>query len=119
MGSPVKLTNDSMQKLKQAAAELTDIQRSILKDLFEYQCDEVSGALHDDETPLLTYGHFVDLIKRPKPFIKPHMIDLRDKGFVKLSMAVDYDYQPNGSAWMLTEDGASLCVHAFGLPTTK
>lgn len=81
--------------------------------MFNLQCDEDDGSFNDDETPLMSYKRLVNEMGEEKSYLQIEMLKLRNEGLVALSMAVDYDYIPCGSGWMLTDNGVALCKTLF------
>lgn len=86
--------------------KFTETQMRILKVFYETQFNEDSGYFND-ETPLVSYKLLVKELGLSKEVIKPELIDLRNKGVVMLSMAVNYDYEPCGSGWMVNTTNRS------------
>lgn len=93
--------------------DLTEIQNKILKSFYDLQCDEDEGYFKDDETPVMRYDHLVEELKIDRARLKPEVLELRNMGLIYLGTAVDCDYIPSGSGYMLTDKGAMLVKDLF------
>ena len=61
--------------------------------------------------PLVTYKRLEKELGVTRSRLQVEIRELRDMGLVELSPAVDYDYVPNGSGWILTSHGVALINH--------
>lgn len=105
---------------------MNDLKLKILEVLRDLQCHENSDDegdkfyLNDDETPLLSYKNLEKQISVGKARLQVEMKEMRDDGFVELTIGVDGDYIPSGSGWMLTGKGVKIVNHlAAGKPVDE
>lgn len=64
-----------------------------------------------DEGYLLKYKILERETGMTRVLLKPEMIDMRNNGFVELSVAVDFeDYRPSGSGYGLTQKGVDFVL---------
>lgn len=93
---------------------LNELQKKILKVFYDTQCFDDTGNFNDDETPSVRYHLLEKELGITRDRLKPEVLDLRNQGIICLGMTVDYDYQPSGSGWMLTDKkGADLVRELF------
>jgi len=73
--------------------------------------DEYKGFwINDDDCPLFTYDILFKDLNIPVSELKEIMLEMRNIGLIKLVPAVDYDYDLNGSGWLITEKGMIYAV---------
>ena len=93
--------------------KLTEQQKKILKVFYDEQCDEDDGLVRD-ECSVVRYSTLEHELKTTKDRLKPDIIELRNMGIIWLAMAVDCDYIPSGSGYILTEPkGESIVRELF------
>lgn len=91
---------------------MSEEKKQILKVFFDLMLDD--GELIDGEyRNLIGYKTLESETKRSKERLKPDVLELRNDGYIILSMAVDYDYVPCGSGYDLTEKGLILVKELF------
>lgn len=99
---------------------LNETQKKILKVFYDLQCFDDSGNFNDDETPCVRYYLLEKELNIQRNKLRIDMIRLRNERIIELVPTVDYDYQPSGSGWILTEKkGAELVKELFYKPVTS
>jgi len=64
-----------------------------------------------DEGYLLKYKILEREMGMTRALLKPQMIEMRNNGFVELSVAVDFEeYRPSGSGYGLTQKGVDFVL---------
>jgi len=91
--------------------KLTNIQKQILRQFWEMQCDIDDGYFRDDETPAVRYANLLEITTKER--LKPEMIELRNEGIIFICMTVDSDYMPSGSGYVLTDKGFEIVKELF------
>lgn len=97
---------------------VTEIKSKILNEFFVNQVwgaeeNDPDRRLNDDECPGLRYDDFERVTDIPRDMLKPIIHELRNDGLIELKMTVDYDCNPYGSAWFLTDKGFEHCKLLF------
>jgi hypothetical protein len=92
---------------------LPETQSRILQVFYDLQHSEDTGFFNDDETPLVSYKRLEKDLSTTRDRLKPDVIELRNSGYIELVPAVDMDYIPSGSGWVLTDKGQDLVKGLF------
>jgi len=98
---------------------LTATQKRVLKEFLEEQCQEPWNEHQPqrwtlrDEFTLFTYKRLERETGFNRTQLRRAVLDMKRRGIIELSVAVNSDYVPSGSGYMLTTKGLALINDLF------